>query len=117
MNPPVAERRGWELEESFQRHSLDDPGVVFESEKESTFWLWGLILLGVVLAIATYLLGIWLQPPPVVFRAPVPPFTESVPAAYYCSGNTTCSMTTTGTISSCITSGITTGAGTVTSQP
>lgn len=97
------ESRGWEIEGAHHQHPLDDPSHKFVAKAEhARFWI--LIALVAAICVGTYLLGIWLEPPTVVFRAPTPPsFNEIHSFGSACVGTTTCTMTAGATTGNCTT--------------
>jgi len=65
------EHRGWEIENDYHPHYLDDASFVFDGEEErSSSWFGVALLLAGALCASAWALDKWLEPPPVVFPPP-----------------------------------------------
>ena len=70
----TTEQRGWEIEDSYQQHELDDPYTdVATSLVEGRSWLIGGLLVFLVTGVfCLYGMKLWLTPPTIVFKSPSP---------------------------------------------
>ena len=76
-----SEHRGWEIEDHWNPHPLDDPDFSFTEGAESSgggFWV--LLLLAVVGALLLYVVNLWLSPPRVTFQAPTALYAQTLEA-------------------------------------
>lgn len=70
------EHRGWEIDNSYNQHYLDDADFVFNGDGEKGSWFWVIAVLAIGLSAGLWLLGKWLEPPAVSFP---PPFEKAFP--------------------------------------
>lgn len=99
------ERRGWDIENDYHQHFLDDADFVIDGEEEEVRWFWAIAALAILLCIGVWLLGKWLEPPPVVFSPPLVPLVTPKSSAYSCAWGATGTTTAACTLSSGMTTG------------
>lgn len=75
------EHRGWEIENNYHEHWLDDPtyDLAEDAIEDGNTGVIVLAVLVVALLVGSYLMGKWLAPPQVTFKI-APPIS---PPAYY----------------------------------
>lgn len=72
-----AEYRGWEIEDNYREHFLDDPDVDLTdfSEGNSGYFVASMVIL-LVAIVGLYALNLWLKPPMVTFQPVTPPIIQ-----------------------------------------